>query len=128
MYTLHRDILQVIVCITILHIVTEENEVMAGVQRRFPQVELMPAATESEMIRLLREWRQEIRDSFGISLNTIRIDSCINGYGTYGKSFVVRVVCTHACVCAYVCVCVSLPLPFISSLLGCYFLYTVKPY
>ena len=78
----------------ILHIVTEENAVMAGVQRRLPQAELRPAATESEMVKLIQEWRQEVRDTFGISLDTVRIDSCVNGYGVCG------------CVCVYVCVCV----------------------
>jgi len=67
----------------ILHIIIEENAVMAGVQRRFPQAELRPAATENEMIKLLQEWQQEIRDALGISLDTVRIDSCINGYGMH---------------------------------------------
>ena len=71
---------------------------MAGVQRRLPQAELRPAATESEMVKLLREWRQEVRDTFGISLDTVRIDSCVNGYG--------MCVCMCVCVCVLVCVCV----------------------
>lgn len=56
--------------------------VMDGVSRRFPQVQLMPSETEDDLISAVRTFRNEIRTSMPeINLETIRIDSCINGYG-----------------------------------------------
>jgi len=54
---------------------------MEAVKRRLPSVILMPAASENEMIEDVRNWREDIRRNFSISLDNVRIDSCINGYG-----------------------------------------------
>ena len=60
----------------------EANAVMAGVKRRFPQAELVPAETESDMLREVRSFRDRIRTIIpDINLETVRIDSCVNGYG-----------------------------------------------
>ena len=56
--------------------------VMAGVERRFPQAELVPAETESDLLREVRSFRDQIRTTIpNINLETVRIDSCVNGYG-----------------------------------------------
>ena len=54
---------------------------MEAVKRRLPSVILMPAPSENQMIEDLQNWRQSIRENFSISLDTVRVDSCINGYG-----------------------------------------------
>jgi len=60
----------------------EANAVVAGVKRRFPQAELVPAETESDMIREVRSFRDQIRRTIpDINLDAARIDSCVNGYG-----------------------------------------------
>ena len=48
---------------------------MEAVRRRLPQVELMPARSEENMIEDVLIWRQN-----NVSI-TNRIGSCINGFG-----------------------------------------------
>ena len=49
---------------------------MALVKQRLPQATYMPSPTEAQMLSLVEEWYE--RSSSNL---TIRIDTCINGYG-----------------------------------------------
>ena len=51
---------------------------MRAVQRRLDTVELMPAASEDQMVNQLLAWRNANNND---STNGNRVDSCINGYG-----------------------------------------------
>jgi len=60
------------------------NNVMEGVKRRLPQVHLRPSESERVLLRSVQDWRNTLQSSRpGISLGTVRIDSCVNGYGMY---------------------------------------------
>ena len=55
---------------------------MEGVRRRLPEVFLIPEETESDLLREVRDWRNSIRTIIpNINLESVRIDSCVNGYG-----------------------------------------------
>ena len=54
---------------------------MEGVKQRLPQINLMPLETERDLLRAVRDWRNDIQNSTGTSLGIARIDSCVNGYG-----------------------------------------------
>ena len=55
---------------------------MQKVVGRLPQISLMSLETERDLLRAIRDWRNNIRENnTGINLETVRIDSCINGYG-----------------------------------------------
>jgi len=63
------------------------NNVMEGVKRRLPQIDLRPSESERDLLKSVRDWRNVIQNSRpGFSLETVRIDSCINGYGMYEYS------------------------------------------
>ena len=60
------------------------DNVMEGVKRRLPQVDLRPSESERDLLRSVQDWRNTLQSSRpGISLGTVRIDSCVNGYGMY---------------------------------------------
>ena len=84
------------VLIFITFYLTEEIKVMEAVRRRLPQVELMPAQSEENMIEDVLIWRKE-----GSPLSTEREESCINGFGIVSmnprelcnKDYVIRRYC-----------------------------------